>query len=101
VQNIFDMCKENQNQLAVNLLTEVNAVGTARFQEMKVFFSEAFLLHTSDDAFDDSEYRQQWADNIQALHALSQAFGDVNPEFVRIKLSRAIDCLSGKELSHE
>ena len=91
---------ENQNQLAVNLLTEVNAVGTDRFQEMKVFFSEAFLLHTSDDPFDDSEYRQQWADNIQVLHALSLALGDVNPDLVRMKLSRAIDCLSGKEVAH-
>ena len=92
--------QNNENQLAVNLLTEVNAVGTDRFQEMKVFFSEAFLLHTSDDAFDDSEYRQQWADNIQVLHALSLALGDVNPDLVRMKLSRAIDCLSGKEVAH-
>jgi len=93
--------QKHENQLAVNLLTEVNAVGTDRFQEMKVFFSEAFLIHTSDDVFDDSEYRQQWADYIQVLHALSLAFGDANPDLVRIKLSRAIDCLSGKEFNHE
>jgi hypothetical protein len=88
------------NEIAVKLLTEVNAINPERFQEMKVFFSEAFLLHTSEEVFDDSEYRQQWADNIQVLNTLSLVFKDINNEFARLKLSRAIDTLAGKEVSH-
>jgi len=95
------MTKENQNQLAVNLLTEINAVNPDRFQEMKVFFSEAFLLHTSEEVFDDSWYRQQWADLINVMRLLSKVFENTNPELAKLQLRRAIDTLSGKEVTHE
>ena len=92
--------QKHENKEVVKLLTELIAIGPDRFQEMKVFFSEAFLLHTSDEVFDESNYRQQWANNIQALHTLSQAIGDINPDLITLKLTKAINLLSGKEVSH-
>ena len=92
--------QNQENQLAVNLLNEIMANSPDRFQEMKVFFSQAFLLHTSDEVFNDEEYRQQWADLINVMHNLSRVFENKNPDLVRLQFNRAINALQGKELHH-
>ena len=95
------MQKENQNQLAVNLLSEITAVNPERFQDMKTFFSDAFILQTSFPLFNEEEYREQWAFYIEILGNLANVFEDCKGDFAKIKLHQAIDALQGKELHHD
>jgi uncharacterized DUF497 family protein len=93
------MTKENSNtELATNLLTTILGMDAQRFQEMKVFFSEAFLNHTSDDIMEETEYRIQWVTYVDCLHQLSLVFKNVSDDQIRSLLATFDQ--ARKELSH-
>ncbi len=94
------MSKENQNHLAVNLLLQINAVNPCRFQEMKAFFTDAFILQTSFPLFNEEEYRDQWALYIEILGNLANVFEDCKGDYAKIQLHQAIHALQGEEVAY-
>lgn len=73
---------QNNNEKHEKFITELFetflAIDLKRIQEIKVFFSEAFLIHTSDEIFDDGNYRQEWADLINWMNDLSRVTNKVD-----------------------
>lgn len=92
------MYKENENQFLRELLSKLLAIDVKRVQEMKVFFSEAFLLHTTDEVFDDSQYREDWANLINWMHELSLVTNNFSNEEIRKEISGFLQ--KRKEVSH-
>lgn len=64
----YIMQKDNNEKFLLELFRTINGSELKRFEEAKAFFSEAFLTHTSDEIFEDTNYRVQWANLINWMN---------------------------------
>lgn len=92
------MQKNKENQFLQELLSKLLAIDVKRVQEMKVFFSEAFLIHTTDEVFDDSQYREDWANLINWMHELSLVTNNFSNEEIKESISEFLK--ERKEVNH-
>lgn len=93
------MQNNNENKFLRELLSKLQTIEVKRIQEMKVFFSQAFLLHTTDEVFDESEYREEWANLINWMHELSLVTNNYSEKEIEDAISLFLNP-ERKEVSH-
>lgn len=85
--------KPNESTFVLNFLKGLRFVDPKRLPEVLAFFSQAFIIHTEDENFDDSEYRSEWLDNINYLADLSKNVKGLKDSEIDADLSRVIEML--------
>lgn len=106
------MSKENQkpsltdevpaNEFAVTLLKKLQWIEPKRLLEVRFFFSQAFLLHTEDDIFEEREYRVEWANNVNYIHELCCCVEKYTAEQIDNAIDHSIAILKKeKEVRHD
>ena len=84
---------ENPNIVAIKLLNQVIANEPGRFEEMKNFFTESFLIHTNHDLMDEKSHRQKWVEYISVLDDFASVFKPLSQIEVDMALDHAVNVL--------
>ena len=88
-----DVVVATNNEFAVNLLETLWNIDPKRLLEVRAFFSEAFLLHTEDEIFDSSNYRSEWANNVNYIHDLCGCVDKYTEEQIDNAINHSVSCL--------
>lgn len=105
------MTKENETvqtprvSFVQEFLSNLQFADPRELVRVRDFFSEAFLLFTEDAIFDDSEYRQDWANKINTINDLCMPMKGLTDTQIDEEIDEALEVLKAhfetrKEAQH-
>jgi len=87
------MVVANDNEFTVNLLKKLSYIEPKRLLELRYFFSQAFLIHTEEEIFNDSDYRLEWSNNVNYIHELCSCVENYSEEQIDNAIEYSIKIL--------
>lgn len=82
-----------KDEFATKLLEQLLFIEPKRLLEVRAFFSQAFLLHTQDEVFNETNYRSEWATNVNYINELCCCVDKYSEEQLDTAIAHSIKIL--------